>query len=83
MSCLAAGIPTIVSDHGPLRELPDDAVAKVAAPVEPAVLADALLRLLSDDQARERLRRGALRYGQEVSFEAVADQFWKEVLCAS
>jgi glycosyltransferase involved in cell wall biosynthesis len=83
MRCLAAGIPTIVSDHGPLRELPDDAVVKVPAPVEPAVLANALLRLLSDDQACEGLRRGALRYAQGVSFEAVADQLWSEVLCLS
>ena len=79
--CLAAGVPTIVTDHGPLRDLPDDAVVKLPAPVEPATLADALLRLLSDDPACEGLRRGALRYARQVSFEAVADQFWTEVLC--
>ncbi len=26
MRCVAAGVPTIVSDHGALRELPDDAI---------------------------------------------------------
>jgi glycosyltransferase involved in cell wall biosynthesis len=83
MDCLAAGVPTIVSDHGPLRELPDDAVIKVSAPVEPAALGEAILGLLTDDKARKRLHRGALRYAQEVSLEAVADQFWTEVLCPS
>lgn len=82
MRCLAAGVPTIVSDHGPLRELPDDAVVKMPAPVESAVLADALLRLVMDDPACEGLRHRALRYAQEVSFDAVADRFWTEVFCA-
>jgi glycosyltransferase involved in cell wall biosynthesis len=83
MRSLAAGLPTIVTDHGPLRELPDDAVIKVPAPVEPSALREAILQLLSDDNARKRLHRGALHYAQRVSFEAVADQFWTEVLCPS
>lgn len=81
MRCLAAGVPTIVTDHGPLQELPDDAVVKVPAPVEPDILAKDVLRILSDDNACEGLRRGALRYAQRVSFEAVADRFWSDVLC--
>jgi glycosyltransferase involved in cell wall biosynthesis len=83
MDCLTAGVPTIVSDHGPLRELPDDAVTKVPAPVEPAALGETILRLLSDDKARKRLHRGALRYAQETSYDVVADRFWTEVLCPS
>ena len=82
MRCLAAGVPTIVSDHGPLRELPDDAVVKVPAQVQPADLAQTIRRLLADDEACARLRESAIRHAQEVSFEAVADQFWTEILCA-
>ncbi len=81
LRCLAAGLPTIVTDHGPLRELPDDAVAKVPTPVEPSALRKAILQLLSDDNACERLHRGALHYVQQVSFEAVTDQFCSEMLC--
>ena len=82
MRCLAAGVPTIVSDHGPLRELPDDAVVKVPAQVEPADLAQTIRRLLADDEACARLRESAIRHAHEASFEAVADQFWTEILCA-
>jgi len=82
MRCLAAGVPTIVSDHGPLRELPDDAVVKVPPQVEPARLARTVCWILDDDGARARLRRGARRYAKVVSVEAVADRFWSEVICA-
>jgi glycosyltransferase involved in cell wall biosynthesis len=82
MRCLAAGVPTIVTDHGPLRELPDDAAVKVPAQVEPDVLAQTISGLLADDEASARLREGALRHAHEASFEAVADQFWTKVLCA-
>ena len=82
MRCLAAGVPTIVSDHGPLRELPDDAVVKVPAQVQPADLAQTIRRLLADDEACARLRESAIRHAHEASFEAVADQFWTEILCA-
>ncbi len=81
--CLAAGVPTVVSDHGPLRELPDNAVLKVPAQVEPAELAQVIQGLVDDHEARNRLRQGALRYSREVSLEAVVDRFWTEVIGAS
>ncbi len=82
LHCLAAGIPTIVSDHGPLRELPDEAAIKVPAQVEPAELANAMQKIVSNQALRLRLRDGALRYAKTVSMEAVADRLWTEVLCA-
>ncbi len=81
MRCLTAGVPTIVSDHGPLRELPDEAVLKVAAQVEHAELAGAMQEIISNQDLRVRLREGALSYAKEVSMEAVADRLWDEVLC--
>ena len=82
MRCLAGGVPTIVSDHGPLRDLPDDAVLKVPTQDEPTTLAAALVHLAKDDRACDSLRTEALRYAQKVSFEAVADRFWTDVLGA-
>ena len=81
MRCLTAGVPTIVSDHGPLRELPDEAVLKVAAQVEHAELAGAMQQIISNQDLRVRLREGALSYAKEVSMEAVANRLWDEVLC--
>ena len=82
LHCLAAGVPTIVSDHGPLRELPDEAAIKVPAQVEPAELANDMQKIVSNQALRLRLRDGALRYAKTVSMEAVADRLWTEVLCA-
>ena len=81
MRCLAAGVSTIVSDHGPLRELPDDAVVKVPAQVEAAQLGEAIEKVISSEHLRAELRRGALRYSSEVSLEAISDRLWTEVLC--
>jgi glycosyltransferase involved in cell wall biosynthesis len=53
---LVLGRPLVVSDIGWFSELPDDAVAKVAAgPSEVEELTESLLRLGADPQLRERL----------------------------
>jgi glycosyltransferase involved in cell wall biosynthesis len=82
MRALAAGVPTIVNDHGSFRELPDDAVLKVPALVEPSQLADAISRVCAGEELRRGLGTAALRYSEEVSMEAVADRVWSEVVCA-
>lgn len=58
--CLAAGLPTIVSDIGWARELPDDAVVKLpVAPPAPA-LAEAIVALATDGARRAALSQAAL-----------------------
>jgi glycosyltransferase involved in cell wall biosynthesis len=48
--CLAAGVPTIASDVGPVRELPDDVLMKVPADLDPDVIAGELLALTREEQ---------------------------------
>ena len=70
--CLAAGIPTIVSDFGWSRELPDSSVVKVNREIRPDALAAEIIAL-SEDQARiNALRHAALTHAQNNSFAKVA-----------
>jgi glycosyltransferase involved in cell wall biosynthesis len=71
--CLAAGVPTVVTDIGANRSLPDDAVVKVASDVDVASLVAVLRDLLADAPRREALSTAAQAYAGERSFEAAAD----------
>jgi glycosyltransferase involved in cell wall biosynthesis len=73
--CLAAGIPTIVSDLGWMAELPPAAVAHVPLDVSPQLLAARMESLLVDTPARAALSRAALAHARELSFERVAAQY--------
>jgi glycosyltransferase involved in cell wall biosynthesis len=70
--CLAAGIPTIVSDIGWMGELPRDAVAHVPLEISPQELCDRMHGLLVEQPARVALSRAALTHADECSFERVA-----------
>ncbi len=83
MRCLAAGVPTIVNDHGSARELPDEVVLKIAAQPQPAELGSAIASLLSDEALTNRLADGARSHARDLSFERVADRLWQEVISAS
>jgi glycosyltransferase involved in cell wall biosynthesis len=71
--CLAAGVPTIVTEIGANRSLPDDAVVKVRPEVDIAELAEVLRSLVADEGRRQVLSRAAIAYGRERSFAAAAD----------
>jgi glycosyltransferase involved in cell wall biosynthesis len=60
LDCLGAGIPLIVNAHGSMRELPEEAVLRLADDCSPALIAEALQRLRSDPALRQRLSRAAL-----------------------
>lgn len=77
--CLAAGLPTIVSDIGWLGELPGDAVVKLEPDAAPRRLAEELSRLLSDEAARRRLSERAAGYAASRTFGAVADTLIAEL----
>ncbi len=70
--CMAAGIPTIVSDIGWMGELPGDAVVHVPADVGPQELSERMASLLAEQPARSALIRAALAHARERSFEHVA-----------
>jgi glycosyltransferase involved in cell wall biosynthesis len=73
--CLAAGAPTVVTDIGWARELPDGVVARVARESSATVLAAELDALLGDRPARAALSAHARRYASEHSFERVASAY--------
>jgi glycosyltransferase involved in cell wall biosynthesis len=70
--CLAAGVPTVVSEIGWARELPPGVVAYAPTDDAPAALAGLLEDLIGDPVARQSLTDEALAYAREHSFEHVA-----------
>ena len=58
-TALAFGKPAVISDVGGFREVADAGAARLAAPRDPAAVAEALRALLSDPEARARLAEGA------------------------
>jgi len=74
---LGMGVPAIVLDYGPIGELPDEAVKKVAWDGDAQVsLTEALRELLTDPATRRRLGAGAAAYTRSVhDIERVADRY--------
>jgi glycosyltransferase involved in cell wall biosynthesis len=73
--CLAAGLPTIVTDIGWLGELPDDAVSKVPLGVTAHQLAGRMLAVLRDGARWSALAAGARTVAAEASFDRVAHAY--------
>ncbi|HVM02509.1 MAG TPA: glycosyltransferase [Acidimicrobiales bacterium] len=71
-NCLASGVPTVVSDLGAARSLPDGGVVKVPAAVPAGRLAGEVLALLADEGRRRRLGTAALAYAGEHTFARLA-----------
>ncbi|HLI15914.1 MAG TPA: glycosyltransferase [Acidimicrobiales bacterium] len=71
--CLACGVATVVTELGWMRELPDDAVEKVAPTLEAGELAAVVSRLLVDEARRARLGRRGRDLAAHQGFDAVAD----------
>ena len=70
---LAIGVPTVVSEIGAMRELPDDAVAKVSVEVTPQELAEAILELITDTAVREQMGKAARTFAADNSFASAAE----------
>lgn len=83
MRALAAGVPSIVNDHGAYRELPDGVVFKVSGQPQIFELGTAIETVLSDGDERRKLSTEARLYAREVSFDNAAQIFWQEVILAS
>ncbi len=73
--CLAAGLPTIVTDLGWLGGQPDTAVSKVPLGVDARSLAARMSELLGDDAARRELAEGARQHARAESFDRVAEAY--------
>jgi glycogen(starch) synthase len=76
LETMAAGTPCIAADTGGLRELVvHDATGLRFSPGDPASLADAILRLLTDTRLDRRLTLDARRWLNEgFSWESIADR---------
>jgi len=70
--CLAAGVPTIVSDLGWTGELPPDAAAHIPPGTPPERLAALMSELISDLPRRTALAAAGLAHARANSFEHVA-----------
>ncbi len=71
--CLACGVPTVVSRVGWARDLPEDAVVALRAPVTADELAAALHALLADPERRAALATAGRREAERRSFAATAE----------
>lgn len=80
--CLAAGIPTVVTDIGAQAELPETVAVRVSPRITGARLGQELARLLEDPERRSRLGRSAREYAAGSSF-AVAAEALTQVLEAA
>lgn len=83
MRCLAAGIPTIVSNNGPFRELPSDAVYKLPTPPARPDLERAILAILQDESLDGSLRSNASRFAEETSLDLAADRLWQVIVSSA
>jgi len=78
--CLAAGIPTVVTDLGSARELPDSCVVKVPRDITVIALADEVARLLRNRGRMDALRREGIAHARENSFASAASALYRELL---
>ena len=73
VEALAAGVPVIASDVSSLPEVCGDA-ALLVPPSEPDAVADAMVRVLTDENLRRRLRLAALPRAKAFSWRQAAEE---------
>jgi glycosyltransferase involved in cell wall biosynthesis len=78
--CMAAGIPTVVTDLGPQAELDDASVEKVNRGIGPDLLAETLHGLLRDPARRQRVAVSAQAWARDRSFSRVAAEMYRRVV---
>lgn len=66
LDCLAYGLPTIVNAHGPMAELPSDAVMLIPDAFDVCDLVSALERLAGDSTLRRELGQRGRDYCRQV-----------------
>jgi len=73
LEAMASGLPVIASDRGSLPETAGDAALRVR-PDSPEEMAEAVRRILSDEQLRNDLRARGLRQAAQFTWEKTARQ---------
>lgn len=70
--CIAAGVPTIATETGASRELPDDAVVRVGRRLGPEAVAAPLRGLLESPERQAMVSDAALRFARSSGAERAA-----------
>jgi glycosyltransferase involved in cell wall biosynthesis len=78
--CLAAGVPTIVTNIGSAAELPDEAVIKVERDITAQALGETIAALLEDDERRAAMAAAGVEHARASSYERVAELLYSEVI---
>lgn len=77
--CLAAGLPTVVSDIGWASELPAEVVSRVPIEASPTLLSARLHQLLGDHETLRSFGEAGRRYAEACSFASVAEEYMTEL----
>ena len=72
VECLSAGVPTVSFQVGPVRELPDDVLIKLAPDADPEVVATTILTLVREEQPTVGIAAAA--YARANSSDFLADR---------
>jgi glycosyltransferase involved in cell wall biosynthesis len=78
--CLAAGVPTIVTDIGSAAELPDAAALKVERDIAPEALGEVIADLLADSKRRAEMAAAGMDWARSRSHEHLARALYAEVV---
>jgi glycosyltransferase involved in cell wall biosynthesis len=73
--CIAARVPTVVSDAGWFAELPERVVLPIGEESSPERLAERMRSAIEDDGLRDEIAEAQDRYASETSFERVAERY--------
>ena len=77
-SCLAYGLPTIVTADGPQREF-QPAVSALSVDVTAEALGREIIRLTTDPVSRAAAQRAAFRHAETNTFAHVVEAFWHQM----
>jgi glycosyltransferase involved in cell wall biosynthesis len=75
--CMAAGVPTVVSDIGSFAELPDNVVVKVPADLSAEELTMVVSDLLRDPERRSALSAAGREYAAHHTYRDAAARMTK------
>lgn len=82
VEAMATGLPSVVPDVGNVSDIARDGeTALVVEETTPEAFADALDRLLGDEDLRERLGVNAGAVGERYSYDAAVED-WRQILAA-
>ena len=81
--CLAAGVPTIVTNIGSAAELPDECVVKVEREISPLALGETIADLLEDHERRDAMSAAGIEYARASSYDRVAELLYQDIVMAA